>query len=64
MTYQVIDRHTGAVVRTYAATRRRMAYALADRLDLEYGAVRYAVRPGAAPEPHHGAARALAVGAL
>ena len=49
--YQVIDRQTGAIVRTFtqatpmhsALTLRRRARQYADRLDLEYGAVRYTV---------------------
>jgi len=43
MTYQVVDSHTGAVVRAKCATLRS-AHRIADRLDLEYGAVRYIVR--------------------
>ena len=42
MTYQIIDRQTGRVVGTYANKAR--AYARADKLDLEFGAVRYSVR--------------------
>lgn len=40
--YQVIDSHTGAVIRT--AKTSRGAYRTADRLDAKYGAVRYTVR--------------------
>jgi hypothetical protein len=43
MRYQVYDRKTGDVVGTYE-TRRR-ATRRADRLDNEYGAYRYGVRP-------------------
>lgn len=43
MTYQVIDLQTGKVVGTYKS--RRMATRKADKLDLEYGAIRYAVKP-------------------
>ena len=42
MTYQIIDRHTGRLVGTY--TNKTRAYNRADKLDLEYGAVRYSVR--------------------
>lgn len=40
--YEVIDRQTGAVVGVYAT--RIKARRRADKLDLEYGAIRYAVR--------------------
>ena len=40
--YQIIDRHTDAIVAT-RMTRAR-ARLKADRLDLEYGAIRYFVR--------------------
>lgn len=41
--WQVIDLHTKQVVAT--ATTAKRARAIRDRKDLEYGAVRYAVRP-------------------
>lgn len=40
--YQVIDIQTQFVVGTYKSRNR--AYSLADRKDLEYGAVRYIVK--------------------
>jgi len=40
--YLVIDRHTGVVVGTYATIER--ARAKRDKLDLEYGAIRYGIR--------------------
>lgn len=42
MTYQVIDIRTKQVVKTYAD--RKTARRAADRLDLQYGAVRYIVK--------------------
>lgn len=41
--YELIDSRTGAVIGTYRSRTR--AYARADRMDAEYGAVRYVVRP-------------------
>ena len=48
--YQVVDTQTGAIVATYTsrssgtiARARHSARRRADRLDLEYGAVRYSV---------------------
>lgn len=40
--YQVIDRQTGDVVATYHS--RKAATRKADKLDLEYGAIRYRVQ--------------------
>lgn len=40
--YQVIDRQTGAVVGTFK--NKQVARNTRDRLDLQYGAVRYSVR--------------------
>ena len=74
MTYTILDTHTGRVVRVlasallsahsvlYAATRKRQAYALADRMDQVYGAVRYVVRPEPVKQPEPGSV--LAVGPL
>ena len=46
--YQIIDSQTGLVVGTYSTAKR--ARAARDRKDLEYGAIRYAVRiAGAEP---------------
>jgi hypothetical protein len=42
MRYQIIDTHTNRVVGVY--TNRIRAYRKADRLDSEYGAIRYAVK--------------------
>ena len=42
--YSVIDIKTGNIVATY--DNRKSAYRKADKLDLEYGAVRYVVRLG------------------
>jgi hypothetical protein len=42
MKYQVIDRQTGNVMGTYSS--RTSASRKADKLDLEYGAIRYAVK--------------------
>lgn len=44
--YQVIDRHTGQVVGTYASKQR--ARNRREALDLQYGAIRYSVREVAA----------------
>ena len=41
-THEVIDTHTGAPVGRYCSSRS--AHRVADRLDLKYGAARYAVR--------------------
>lgn len=46
MTYQVIDRHTGTIVGTFKS--KQAARNKRDRLDLQYGAVRYSVREVAA----------------
>ena len=43
MSYQVIDTKTGDVMGIYSSRKR--ASRKADKLDLEYGAIRYAVRP-------------------
>lgn len=40
-THEVIDTHTGATVGRYG---RKGAYRVADRMDRNHGAVRYAVR--------------------
>lgn len=40
--FQVIDSKTGDVVGTYGS--RKAASRKADKLDLEYGAIRYAVK--------------------
>ena len=42
MSYQVIDNKTSEVVGTYKT--RKLARRRADKLDLEYGAIRYSVR--------------------
>lgn len=42
MTYQVIDRQTGVVMGIYSS--RKAATRKADKLDLEYGAIRYTVK--------------------
>ena len=65
MGYEVVDSRTGDIVRVFAVEGRaaqnmRAAYRLADRMDAEYGAVRYVVRRRA---DTWGAA-VLAVGAL
>jgi hypothetical protein len=39
--YHVIDNQTGAIKGTYQTNRR--AHARADKLDLEYGSIRYRV---------------------
>lgn len=43
----LVDRYTGRIVRTYKADEAsaRRATRAADRLDAEYGAVRYTVQP-------------------
>lgn len=41
--YEVVDNQTSRVVASY--TSRRRAQARADKMDLQYGAVRYVVRP-------------------
>lgn len=46
--YEVIDRHTGIVVGTYASLKT--ACRSADRKDLQYGAIRYMVRRTSAVE--------------
>ena len=44
--YRVIDTKTMQQVRnTYGADKRHLAQRMADKLDLEYGAVRYVVQP-------------------
>jgi len=43
--YHVIDRQTGEIIGKYGPNRRTMARNLADRLDYEYGASRYHVKP-------------------
>lgn len=50
---ELVDHHTGRVLRTYGPTEQdaRRARRAADRLDLEYGAVRYIVRPVFGPQP-------------
>lgn len=40
-TYQVVDNRTGQVISTH--TSHKLARRKADRLDLEYGAIRYSV---------------------
>ena len=42
-THQVVDSQTGQVVGQYSTRRRAMN--VADKKDLEYGAVKYIVRP-------------------
>lgn len=42
-TYQVIDNQTQQVV--YTTDNRKRAYNKADRLDRNYGAIRYIVKP-------------------
>lgn len=44
-TYQLIDTHTGAVIATYAYAQRNRARNRRDRLDSQYGAIRYILRP-------------------
>lgn len=46
-THEVIDSHTGAVIGRYCSLKS--AHRVADRMDNNYGAVRYSVRPIAAP---------------
>ena len=43
LTWQVIDSQTGKILGSYDYAKRRLAYAKADRLDNQYGAVRYVV---------------------
>lgn len=43
--YQLIDTQTGKVLGTYTYAQRNRARNRADKLDQEYGAVRYSVRP-------------------
>lgn len=43
--YQLMDTHTGKVLGTYSYAQRNRARNRADKLDLQYGAVRYTVRP-------------------
>lgn len=47
MVYKVIDLQTNQVMGTYKVMRR--AYRRADKLDLEYGAIRYYVKPELVP---------------
>lgn len=42
-THQVVDSQTGNVVGSYSSRKR--AHTAADKKDLEYGAVRYIVKP-------------------
>lgn len=44
-TYNVIDCHTGAVIRAYAGTKRKAARNYAERLNQGYGAHRYTAQP-------------------
>lgn len=47
--YQVIDLHTKTIVGVYA--NRKRASSRANKLDLEYGAIRYSVRFVNVPVP-------------
>ena len=42
-TYQLIDTQTQKVIATYSYAQRNRARARRDKLDLQYGAVRYIV---------------------
>lgn len=44
-TYQLIDNQTGRVLATYTYAQRHRARNRRDRLDAQYGAVRYILRP-------------------
>ena len=44
-TYNVIDGHTGATVRSYVGSKRRAACNHAERLNQAYGAHRYLAQP-------------------
>ena len=44
-TYQLIDTHTGKVIATYTYAQRSRARNRCDRLDAQYGAVRYILKP-------------------
>jgi hypothetical protein len=44
-TYQIIDSKTGNVIATYTYAQRNRARNRADRLDQQYGACRYVVKP-------------------
>lgn len=45
MGYELIDNQTKKVLRKYGPDKRRFASRAADKLDLQYGAIRYSVRP-------------------
>ncbi len=42
--YELVDNHTGAVIKSYPADKARAARNRANKLDNQYGAVRYVVR--------------------
>ena len=44
-TYQLIDTKTQKVIATYSYAQRNRARARRDKLDLQYGAIRYIVKP-------------------
>ncbi len=43
--YELKDNRTGAIVGKYGLAQGKRARTRADKLDLEYGAIRYSVRP-------------------
>ena len=44
-TYNVIDGHTGAIVRSYPGAKRKAARNYAEKLNMAYGAHRYLAQP-------------------
>ncbi len=44
-TYELIDTKTGNVLKTYSYAQRNRARSRANKLDLQYGAVRYIIKP-------------------
>ena len=43
--YELIDTQTQKVIATYSYAQRNRARARRDKLDLEYGAIRYILKP-------------------
>lgn len=43
--YELIDSKTGRLIRVYAVAQRNIGRRRADKLDREYGAIRYSCRP-------------------
>ena len=43
--YELIDTKTNTVIGTYSYAQRNRARARRDKLDLEYGAIRYILKP-------------------